>query len=88
MKKIKGLLSKVKFGIVETVKGVVPGGSVAVKIVEHFTKKDLATGANLDKPTDWMAVVVRVAGLIVLVYLLAKGYIPVDILVDFIKSII
>jgi hypothetical protein len=88
MKKIKGLISKLRFGAVETIKGVLPGGSVVVKIVEHFTKKDLATGANLDRPTDWMAVVVRVAGLAVLLYLLIKGIIPVDVLLDFIKSII
>lgn len=88
MKKIKVLLGHLRFGAVEAVKGVVPWGSSAVKIVEHFSKKDLGTGESIDKTTDWSAVVIRTLGLAVLLYLVVNDYIPVEELVKFIKSLI
>jgi len=88
MKKLKNIFKNAKFVAVEAVKGVVPGGSSVVKVIEHFTKKDLATGENIDRPTDWLAVTVRLAGLAVLLYLVLAGHLPVTELVDFLKGII
>lgn len=88
MKKLKVLVKHLRFGAVEVVKGVIPWGSSAVKIVEHISKKDLGTGESLSKSTDWASVVIRTAGLAVLLYLVVNDYVPVEELVKFIKSLI
>jgi len=81
------ILSPIRFGAVEIIKGVVPGGSSLVKVVEHFTEKNLATGEKIDQPTNWGAIVVRLSGLAILLFLVMKNLVPVDQLLEILKGL-
>lgn len=85
---MKKLFSKIRFVAVELVKGVAPGASPVVKIVEHFTRKDLATGQPIEGGTDWGKVIVRLTGVAILTYLVLNDYIPVADLIKIIKGLI
>lgn len=85
---MKNLLKKLRFAVVEGVKGAIPWGSSAVNIVENFTGKDLATGEPVKaKQVSWEKVAMRTIALLVLAYLVAKDIIPVQEIIEFLKSI-
>lgn len=66
----------------------IPIGNAAVKVVEHFTKKDLATGEEKVNPINWNVIIIEVAGVITLGFLVIKGVIPVEHLIEFINKFI
>jgi hypothetical protein len=86
---MKKLVKKLRFAVVEGVKGAIPWGSSAVNIVENFTGKDLATGEPVKpKQVSWEKIAMRTIALLILAYLVAKDIIPVKELIDLLKSVI
>lgn len=75
----------VRFGAVEAIKGGTPVGFV-LNTIEKFTGKDLATGEA--KSVEWSKVIYKAIGAAIIMYLLAKGYIPVDVVLDFINKFV
>lgn len=88
---MKKLFKKVRFVAGTIIKGglkTIPLGNAAVKIVEHFSKKDLATGELNPTPINWQLIIVEIAGIAVLTYLVLKGIIPVEQLIKFLNQFI
>lgn len=83
---MKKLLSKLRFGLVHAAKSGIPGGNLVTSVIEGFTGKDLATGET--KTVGWDRVVYKAIGAAIILYLLAKGYIPVDVVLDFVKKFV
>lgn len=82
---MKKLLSKLRFGVVHLAKGGFPVASAVVNVVEKFTGKDLATGEL--KKVDWSIVFLKLAGLVVMFYLVQSGIIPAEDFIKFIKGL-
>lgn len=68
------------------VKSVPFVGNIGVDIIENITKKDMATGAP--KKHNQFVLIIEVIGALTLAYLVVKGVIPVDKLIEFIKAIV
>lgn len=60
-------------------------GNVAVDILENITKKDLATGAP--KSHNKFVLIIEIIGALTISYMVVEGKIPVDKLIEFIKSV-
>jgi hypothetical protein len=63
-----------------------PLGNAIISGVEGATGKDLATGQP--KQVNWTVIAVEVVAVAGLVYLVAKGILPVDQLIEFLHSIV
>lgn len=61
-------------------------GNVAVDIFENITKKDVITGQP--KHHSSYVLVIEVIGALTIAYLVIKGTIPVDKLIEFIKGVV
>ena len=83
---MKKILNGLRFGAVTLGKGGVPLVNSAVNVIEHFTGKDLATGEKIITPTDWGKIALKAIGGGLMLYLLAKNYIDVNVILDFIKA--
>ena len=63
-----------------------PLGNAIISGVEGATGKDLATGQP--KEINWTVIIVEVVSVAGLVYLVAKGILPIDKLIEFLHSIV
>jgi len=61
-------------------------GNIAVDIIENITKKDLATGTP--KSHNQFVLIIEVIGALTLAYLVIKGIIPIDQLLEYIKGVV
>jgi hypothetical protein len=62
-----------------------PLGNAVIGSIEGVTGKDVATGEP--KQVNWQVIVIEVVAVVGLVYLVAKGIIPVEPLLDILHSI-
>lgn len=83
MKKLKPILGSFLKGALRSN----PLGNAVIKGIEAVRGKDLVTGEPA-KPTDTLALVVEIVGVLVLGYLVVKGIIPAEELIKFLQKFI
>lgn len=64
-----------------------PLGNAIVTGIQAVRGTDLGTGAPA-KPVNWVALVAEIGGVLVLAYLVVKGVIPVEKLIQFLQQFI
>lgn len=83
---MRKILGHLRFGAVQIAKGGFPLANSVVNVIENISGKDLATGET--KNVEWAKVIYKAIGAGLILYMLAKGYIDADAVLDFIKKFI